>query len=140
MSFTSGTILVALELSNSLWLVDTRMAGVRSSQMHRVSAGDTVTLLRLLDGLLANGREQGAPTRIENRISALLVTKVSARGHHCAAGSETWRSLRPATDASFPNILYANSLTSTLWPSQNALNLNLWGKLEVYDATGDFVT
>ncbi len=36
--------------------------------------------------------------------------------------------------------LYANSLTSTLWPSQNALNLNLWGKLEVYDAAGDFVT
>jgi hypothetical protein len=32
MSFTSDTILVALELSNSLWLVGTRTAGARSSQ------------------------------------------------------------------------------------------------------------
>jgi hypothetical protein len=50
MSFISDTILVALELSKSLWLVGTRVAGARSSQMHRVSAGDTVMLLRLLDG------------------------------------------------------------------------------------------
>jgi transposase len=61
MSFTSDTILVALELSNSLWLVGTRQAGARSSQMHRVSAGDTATLMHLLDGLQASGREQGHP-------------------------------------------------------------------------------
>ena len=59
MSFTSDTIFVALELSNSFWLVGTRQAGARSSQMHRVSAGDTATLMRLLDGLQASGREQG---------------------------------------------------------------------------------
>lgn len=35
-----------------------------------------------------------------------LSPKVSVRGHHCVAGSETWRSLRPAMDASFPNILH----------------------------------
>jgi transposase len=63
MSFTSDTILVALELSNSLWLVGTRQAGARSSQMHRVSAGDTATLMHLLDGLQASGREQGHPCR-----------------------------------------------------------------------------
>lgn len=32
MSFTSDTILVALELSNSLWLVGTRQAGARSAK------------------------------------------------------------------------------------------------------------
>lgn len=32
--------------------------------MHRVSAGDTVALLRLLDGLLANGREEGTSSTI----------------------------------------------------------------------------
>lgn len=59
MSFTSDTILVALELGNSLWLVGTRKASARTSQMHRVTAGDVATLLRLLDGLQARGREQG---------------------------------------------------------------------------------
>jgi transposase len=36
MSFTSDTILVAIELSNSLWLVGTRMPGTQKSHMHRV--------------------------------------------------------------------------------------------------------
>ena len=36
-------------------------------------------------------------------------------------------------------VLYAASLTSTLWPSQNAVNLNLCRKPEVYDAIRDFV-
>jgi hypothetical protein len=57
MSFTGDTILVALELSNSLRLVGTRMAGAWRSQMHRVSAGDTATLMRLLDGLQARRLE-----------------------------------------------------------------------------------
>lgn len=64
MSFTSDTILVALELSNSLWLVGTRQAGARVSQMHRVSAGDTAMLMRLLDELQASGRGQGTPSPI----------------------------------------------------------------------------
>ena len=38
MSFTSDTILVALELSNSLWLVGTRMPSAQKSHMHRVTA------------------------------------------------------------------------------------------------------
>ena len=51
MSFTSDTILGALELSNSLWLVGTRMPGARKSHMHRVNAGDTAALLTIFDGL-----------------------------------------------------------------------------------------
>ncbi len=37
MSFQSNTILVALELSNSLWLVGTRLPGAPRSRMHRIS-------------------------------------------------------------------------------------------------------
>lgn len=51
MSFTSDTILVALELSNSLWLVGVRMPSARKSHMHRIDAGDTSALLSLLTGL-----------------------------------------------------------------------------------------
>ena len=51
MSSQSNTILVALELSNSLWLVGTRLPGASKSRMHRISAGDTAALLTLLDGL-----------------------------------------------------------------------------------------
>lgn len=36
--------------------------------------------------------------------------------------------------------LYATSLISTLWPFQNAVNLNLWRKPEVSDAIRDFIT
>lgn len=53
MSFTSDTILVALELSNSVWLVGTRMPQAKKSQMHRIDAGDTSALLKLLAGLKA---------------------------------------------------------------------------------------
>lgn len=51
MSFQSTRILVALELSNSLWLVGTRLPGAPKSRMHRISAGDTAALLMLLDRL-----------------------------------------------------------------------------------------
>jgi hypothetical protein len=57
-------VILSLSPSNSVWLVGIRMAGARSSQMHRVSAGDTSTLLRLLDGLQTRGREQGTPSCI----------------------------------------------------------------------------
>jgi len=56
MSFTSETILVALELSNSLWLVGARMPGARKSHMHHISAGDTAALLSLLSGLQSRQR------------------------------------------------------------------------------------
>lgn len=51
MSFQSNTTLVALELSNSVWLVGTRFAGAQKSRMHRITAGDTAALLTLFDGL-----------------------------------------------------------------------------------------
>ena len=51
MSFQSNTILVALELSNSIWLVGTRLPDAQKSRMHRISAGDTAALLMLFDGL-----------------------------------------------------------------------------------------
>lgn len=50
MSFQSNTTLVALELSNSVWLVGTRFAGAQKSRMHRITAGDTAALLTLLTG------------------------------------------------------------------------------------------
>lgn len=64
MSFTSDNILVALELSNSLWLVGTRVPGAQKSHMHRVSAGDTAALLGLLTGLQSCQRTQGDPAPI----------------------------------------------------------------------------
>lgn len=51
MTFQSNMILVALELSNSIWLVGTRLPGAQKSRMHRISAGDTAALLTLFDGL-----------------------------------------------------------------------------------------
>lgn len=64
MSFTSDTILVALELSNSLWLVGTRIPGAQKSRMHRVNAGDTAALLSLLSGLQSRQRAQAILTPI----------------------------------------------------------------------------
>lgn len=64
MSFTSDSILIALELSNSLWLVGTRMPGAQKSHMHRVSAGDTAALLSLVTGLQSRQRTQGKPAPI----------------------------------------------------------------------------
>ncbi len=54
MSFQSNTILVVLELSNSLWLVGTRLPGALKSRMHRISAGDTAALLTLFEKLRSN--------------------------------------------------------------------------------------
>lgn len=51
MSFKSPTILVALELSNSVWLVGTRLPGAQKSRMHRIRAGDTTALMNVIDGL-----------------------------------------------------------------------------------------
>lgn len=51
MSFQSNTILVALELSNTLWLVGTRLPGAQKSCMHRIKAGDTTALLTVIGEL-----------------------------------------------------------------------------------------
>lgn len=51
MSFQSITTLVSFELSNSVWLVGTRLAGARKSRMHRISAGDTAALLARFEKL-----------------------------------------------------------------------------------------
>jgi len=51
MSFHSNTILVALELSNSLWLVGVRLPSEEKTRMHRIKAGDAAALLRLLEGI-----------------------------------------------------------------------------------------
>jgi len=103
MSFQSNIILVALELSNSVWLVGTRLPGAQKSRMHRVTAGDTANLLTHLSKLQASHQAMSkgaAPTecrrrtrrtvnvihrereylvqertRIENRILALLATQ-----------------------------------------------------------------
>jgi transposase len=51
MSCQSNTILVALELSNTLWLVGTRLPGAQKSCMHRIKAGDTTALLTVIGEL-----------------------------------------------------------------------------------------
>ncbi|MEW9310667.1 IS110 family transposase [Labrys neptuniae] len=57
MSFTSDTILVALELSNTLWLVGTRLPGIRKSHIYRIDAGDTDALLKLLGELQSRNQK-----------------------------------------------------------------------------------
>lgn len=51
MSRHENTILIAIELSNSLWLVGTRLPGAEKSRMHRIKAGDTAALLTLVESL-----------------------------------------------------------------------------------------
>jgi hypothetical protein len=64
----------------------------------------------------------------ETLMASRMVTNVGVG----SVGKTTAASRLHATHRDAPLCdLYANSLTSTLWPSQNALNLNLWGKLEV---------
>lgn len=61
MSFQSNMILVALELSNSLWLVGSRLPGAQKSRMHRIRAGDTAALLALFNGLRSRKLERSEP-------------------------------------------------------------------------------
>ena len=51
MSSPQGTTLIAIELSSSMWLVATRPPGDEKSRMHRISAGDTTSLLTLVTDL-----------------------------------------------------------------------------------------
>jgi transposase len=46
-----NTVYIAIELSTSVWLVGTRLAGAPKSRMHRIDVGDTATLLGLVDEL-----------------------------------------------------------------------------------------
>jgi len=49
----SDTVYVAIELSNTLWLVGTRLPGADKPKMHRLSAGDVTGLVTLLADLRA---------------------------------------------------------------------------------------
>lgn len=48
---SANTVYIAIELSNTLWLVGTRLPGADKARMHRVDAGDVTGLLTLLDDL-----------------------------------------------------------------------------------------
>ena len=61
MSIINDTTLVALELSNSLWLVGTRTPGAQKSRMHRIKAGDTSALLGLFSELRLRSSTKTAP-------------------------------------------------------------------------------
>lgn len=52
MTATSNPILVALELSNTLWLVGTRFPDAQKCRMHKIKAGDTNALIALLKNLI----------------------------------------------------------------------------------------
>lgn len=51
MTSSAHTIHVAIELSNTLWLVGTRLPGDNRARMHRLAAGDVTGLLALLSEL-----------------------------------------------------------------------------------------
>jgi transposase len=53
MTSSANTIHVAIELSNTLWLVGTRLPGGGKPRMHRLAAGDVTRLLTLLADLRA---------------------------------------------------------------------------------------
>lgn len=53
MPSNENTVYIAIELSNSLWLVATRIHGAAKSRMHRFEAGDTASLLTLVRELRA---------------------------------------------------------------------------------------
>jgi transposase len=64
MSF-ENTVLVAIELSLSSWLVGVRFPGVEKSQMHRVEGGDAEALLALITALRSRASSKlGAPVDV----------------------------------------------------------------------------
>jgi hypothetical protein len=63
----SPTILLAIELSASTWLVAARVPGSEKPHLHRIDGGDTVTLLTLISSLHARvARRQGATIEDSN--------------------------------------------------------------------------
>ena len=53
MTPSANTIHVAIEVSNTIWLVGTHLPGGGKPRMHRLAAGDVTGLLRLLADLRA---------------------------------------------------------------------------------------
>ena len=51
MTPSANTVYVAIELSNTLWLVGTRIPGADKPRMHRLAAGDVAGLLALISDL-----------------------------------------------------------------------------------------
>ena len=61
----SPTILLAIELSASTWLVATRVPGPEKPHLHRIDGGDTVALLTLISSLQARvARRHGATINV----------------------------------------------------------------------------
>ena len=61
----SPTILLAIELSASTWLVAARLPGLEKPHLHRIDGGDTVALLNLISSLQA---------RVARRLDATIST------------------------------------------------------------------
>jgi transposase len=61
MSSSETTVYIAIELSTSVWLVGTRLPGSTKSRMHRIDAGDTTALLRLIGGLRVRSNKGADP-------------------------------------------------------------------------------
>lgn len=61
-----NVIIIAIELSQSTWLVAARLPGVEKSRLHKIDAGDTVALLSYLSSLqnhaLVRARTDALPT------------------------------------------------------------------------------
>jgi transposase len=57
------TILLAIELSASTWLVAARLPGTEKPHLHRIDGGDTATLLALISSLRA---------RVDRRLDATI--------------------------------------------------------------------
>ena len=61
----SPTILLAIELGASTWLVAARVPGSEKPQLHRIDGGDTVALLTLISSLQAGvARRHGATIKV----------------------------------------------------------------------------
>jgi len=61
----SPTILLAIELSASTWLVAARVPGSEKPRLHRIDGGDTVALLTLISSLQARvARRPGATINV----------------------------------------------------------------------------
>jgi len=57
-----NTLLVAIELSFSSWLVAARMPGADKSRIHKIEGGDAIALLALITGLKARATDQARQT------------------------------------------------------------------------------
>ena len=86
MTAASNTVHVAIELSNTVWLVGTRLPGAEKPRMHRLAAGDVTELLRLL-------------AELRSRAAARLGQ--SAAGRPCVHGNATLQHCGQVTDGRY---------------------------------------